>query len=149
MDANSLIGLFGQETGVPLTLGETGTVALAFESGLTVQIEYDPALDALHCYVVLAPFPAESERCAALMRSMLQANAFCRGTDGATLGVDASEIILSRRLELARADTQWLRTTIESLIVVASDWIATLGGALSEPQQFVNSFDMPDFNLRA
>lgn len=149
MQANSLIDLFGQETGVPLALGETGTVALVFEAGPTVQIEHDPDLDVLHCYVVLGQFPADSERRAALTRLMLQANAFCRDTVGATLGMDADEIILSRRLELARADTEWLRATVESLIAVANEWSAKLGGSFSEPKESVNAFNMPDLNARA
>ena len=149
MDANSLVSLFGQEAGVPLTLGESRTVALAFESGPIVQIEHDPGLDVLHCYVVLGRFPVDALRCAALARLLLTANAFCRDTGGATLGLDSDEIILSRRLAISRADTDCLRVTVESLVTVAQDWASRLDYAPPEPRTQAMAFSMSDFGLRA
>jgi hypothetical protein len=149
MDAHTLVSLFGQEAGVALALGESRTVALAFEGGPTVQIEHDLSLDALHCYVVIGPFPVELQRGAALSRLLLQANAFGRDTDGAILGVDADEIIVSRRLELGRADTAWLRTTVESLVGIAKQWQTRINeaGIATEPNPLPSS--MPDLGMRA
>lgn len=153
MDAHSLITLFGQEAGVPLALGESGTVALAFEGGPTVQLEHDPGADALHCYVVIGQAPADAARGAALCRQLLQANAFGRDTDGATLGLDegTGEIILSRRLELARADAAWLRATVESMVAVAQAWQQRLADAVAAPAPPAGAvlFAMPDPGMRA
>lgn len=156
MDANSLITLFGQEAGTSLALGEAGTLALAFEGGPTLQIEHDPALDVLHCYAVLGAAPADPARGAALCRQMLEANAFGRDTGGATLGLDAAtgEIILSRRLELAWADTAQLRAVVESMAAVAQDWRQRLDGAVSAvsaaaPPAADTAFSMHSLGLRA
>ena len=126
MDAGSLVALFGREAGVSLALGDSRTAALAFEGRPTVQFEHDPSIDCLHCYVVIGTFPSEPKRATALAHRMLQANAFGRDTDGATLGLDAGEIIMSRRIELARADTSLLRSVVESLVVIAGRWQARL-----------------------
>lgn len=148
MDAQSLVSLFGQEAGVSLALGTSGTVALAFEAGPTVQIEHDAALDALHCYIVLGRFPADAARAAALARMLLQGNAFGRDTDGASLGLDAEEIVLSRRLELSRADTTWLRSTVESLVSVALEWQPKLEAPAPAAPAGAIPFNMPHFGLR-
>jgi len=155
MDAHSLIALFGQETGVPLALGESGTLGLAFDAGLTVQLEHDPGADALHCYVVLGRLPADATQGGALLRQLLQANAFCRDTDGATFGLDEAtgDIILSRRLELARADTAWLQATLESMVAVAQAWQPRLAAAATTPAPAADAgavlFAMPDPGMRA
>ena len=151
MDVHSLIALFGQEAGVPLALGEAGTVALAFEGGPTVQLEHDPAIDALQCYAVIGRLPADAAGGAGLLRQLMQANAFGHDTDGATLGLDevSGEIILSRRLELARADVAWLRATVESLVAVARTWAERLSeGAVSAPAAPRPAFSMPDPGMR-
>ncbi|MBJ7265244.1 MAG: type III secretion system chaperone, partial [Burkholderiaceae bacterium] len=106
------------------------------------------SLDVLHCYVVLGRFPVEAERGSALARLLLRANAFCRDTGGATLGLDGDEIILSRRLEISRADTGWLRLTVESLVMVAQDWSSKLDAAPPEARTHAVAFSMPDFGLR-
>lgn len=153
MDVQSLITQFGREASVPLVLGESGTVALAFEGGPTVQLEHDPGADALHCYVVIGRAPADTPSGAVVFRQLLQANAFGRDTDGATLGLDeaANEIILSRRLELARADTAWLRTTVASMVAVARAWQQRLADAVAQPAHAPGAapFAMPDLGMRA
>ena len=149
MDASSLVALFGQEAGVPLTLGASNTAALSFEGGPTVQIEHDPSHDALHCYVVIGRFPPEPERGAALARLLLQANAFGRDTDGAVLSIDADEIILSCRLELAYADTTSLRTAVESLVVTGQNWQSRLNDTALEASSNAFTINLADLGMRA
>lgn len=134
MDATSLVSLFGQEAGISLALGDAGTVALVFEQGPTLNLEHDKAEDLLHCYVVLGAEPADGARRAELHRELLAANAYGQDTAGATLGLDDStgEIVLSRRIELARADTAVLRQVIETLVPVAVAWQQRLAGS-AEP----------------
>lgn len=124
MDAHTLVSLFGQDAGAPIALNQDGTAALAFENGPTLNLEHDPGTDSLQCYIIIGQAPADAERRQTVFRQLLAANLFCRDTDGATLGLDdiTGELVLSRRLELSRADTAWLRTTIESMVAVASEW---------------------------
>ncbi len=151
MDASSLIALFGQETGVALTLNEAGTASLAFESGLALHLEHDPQADLLHCYVVLGQAPADPMCRHDVFRRMLAANAFGRDTEGATLGLDeiTGELLLSRRLELPRTDTAWLRATVESMAAVAADWLRRLDGTARDVAPAPAPGDLPpDFGLR-
>ncbi len=130
MDARTLIALFGQEMGVPMALSEAGTVSLAFEVGPTVHLEYDPMINGLQCYVVLGQAPAEQPACEALFCRMLVANVFGCDTDGATLGLDevTGDLILSRCVDLAHADTASLRVILESMVPLALDWQRRLAG---------------------
>ncbi|MBW7899902.1 MAG: type III secretion system chaperone [Rhodocyclaceae bacterium] len=148
MDAFSLIALFGQESGTALTLGESGTAALAVDGGPTLHLEHDPAADLLHCYVVIGQAPGDDARRGELFRQMLAANAFGRDTDGATLGLDevSGELVLSRRLELARADTAWLRATFESMAAVATHWQTRQADPAPST---ASDAAMPDFGIRA
>lgn len=155
MDVSSLISLFGQEAGTPLILSEAGTAALTFESGLVLNLEHDAQADALHCYVVLGQAPTDPARRHDVFHQLLAANAFGRDTDGATLSLDeiTDELLLTRRLELSRADTAWLRTTIESMAAVAAHWQQHLNGAAqavgAEPSAAQSSGTLlPDFGLR-
>ena len=156
MDASSLIALFGQEAGVVLTLNEAGTASLAVESGPVVYLEHDAQADVLHCYVVLGQAPADPMRRHDVFRQMLAANAFGRDTEGATLGLDeiTGELLLSRRLELSRADTAWLRTTVESMVAVAAEWQQRLSGAAADTTSAAGAalpasgLLPPDFGLR-
>lgn len=149
MDAFTLVALFGQESGTSLALGESGTAALAFENGPTLHLEHDPAADLLHCYAVIGQAPADAERRQTLFRQMLAANAFGRDTDGAALGLDevSGDLVLSRRLELARADTAGLRATVESMAAVAAHWQAQLGEPAAAADN--TTATVPDFGIRA
>ncbi len=156
MDAHNLIALFGQETGVPMALSEAGTVSLAFEVGPTVQLEYDPMINGLQCYVVLGQAPADQPACYALFRRMLAANVFGCDTDGATLGLDevTGDLILSRCLDLAHADTASLRTTLESMVPLALDWQRRLEGLFPDGDEDsiatrASSLSDPAFGFRA
>lgn len=157
MDASSLISLFGQEAGIALALNDAGTAALAIEGGPTLHLEHDPQADVLHCYVVIGLVPADPARRQGVFRQMLAANVFGRDTAGATLGLDevAGELVLSRRLELPRADTAWLRATVESMAAVAQDWRQRLAGVSPETggsggpaTGAASGFLPPDFGLR-
>ena len=150
MDAHTLVALFGQESGTALALSACGTAALAFERGPTLHLEHDPDADLLHCYAVIGMAPADAARRHAIFRQMLAANAFGRDTDGAALGLDevTGELVLSRRLELAQADTASLRATVESMAAVAAHWQVCLSDPTSAPPSAATVV-MPDFGIRA
>ncbi|OZI20039.1 hypothetical protein CAL26_21025 [Bordetella genomosp. 9] len=132
MDAHKLIALFGEESGVPLTLGESGTIDLIFDNDVTVTLEHDDPQDMLHAYAVLGQEPVETDQRLTLYRDMLSANAFGHETEGAALSLDdrTGEILLTRRLELADATVIQLRRTVESMVDVSLSWrekLATVG----------------------
>jgi hypothetical protein len=132
MDAHSLIALFGKESGVPLSLGDSGTIDLIFDNEVTVTLEHDDPQDMLHAYAVLGQEPMEPEQCLSLYRDMLAANAFGHETEGSSLALDerSGEILLTRRLELADATVSQLRRVVEGMVDVAVNWrekLNTLG----------------------
>ncbi|CAM3769183.1 Type III secretion system chaperone [Bordetella sputigena] len=134
MDAHKLIALFGEESGVPLTLGESGTIDLIFDNDVTVTLEHDDPQDMLHAYAVLGQEPVETDQRLTLYRDMLSANAFGHETEGAALSLDdrTGEVLLTRRLELADATVTQLRRTVESMVDVSLSWrekLATVGHA--------------------
>jgi hypothetical protein len=124
MDARSLIALFGEESGVPLVLGDSGTIDLIFENDITLTLEHDDPQDILHAYVVIGNEPLESDQCLALYRALLSANSFGHETEGATLSLDerTGEVLLTRRLELADAGVSQLRRIVETMVDVAVTW---------------------------
>lgn len=124
MDAHSLIALFGEESGVPLSLGESGTIDLVFGNDITLTLEHDEPQEILHAYVVLGQAPDDPEICLVLFRDLLSANTFGHDTDGATLSLDerTGEILLTRRLELIDANVSQLRRMVESMVDVAASW---------------------------
>jgi hypothetical protein len=124
MDAHSLIALFGKESGVPLSLGESGTIDLIFDNEVTVTLEHDDPQDMLHAYVVLGQEPMEVGQCLSLYRAMLAANAFGHETEGAALSLDerSGEVLLTRRLELHDATVAQLRRIVEGMVDVAVNW---------------------------
>lgn len=124
MDAHSLIALFGEESGVPLSLGESGTIDLVFANDITLTLEHDEPQELLHLYVVLGQEPHDPECSLLAYRDMLSANAFGHDTDGATLSLDerTGEILLTRRLELTDATVSKLGRMVESMVDVAASW---------------------------
>ncbi|OZI62086.1 type III secretion system chaperone [Bordetella genomosp. 11] len=148
MDAHKLIALFGEESGVPLTLGESGTIDLIFDNDVTVTLEHDDPQDMLHVYTVLGQEPAETEQQLALYRDMLSANAFGHETEGAALSLDdrTGEILLTRRLELADSTVTQLRRIVESMVDVSMSWrekLSTLCHTLPAPPAGMNARAAP------
>ncbi|AOB32426.1 hypothetical protein AKI39_19420 [Bordetella sp. H567] len=154
MDAHKLIALFGEESGVPLTLGESGTIDLIFDKDVTVTLEHDDPQDMLHAYTVLGQEPVETEQQLTLYRDMLVANAFGHETEGAALSLDDrnGEILLTRRLELADATVSQLRRAVESMVDVSLTWrekLATVGHAVPPPSSVSAKATPPGSGLRA
>ncbi|ARP83258.1 hypothetical protein CAL12_22170 [Bordetella genomosp. 8] len=154
MDAHKLIALFGEESGVPLTLGESGTIDLIFDNDVTVTLEHDDPQDMLHAYAVLGQEPVEADQRLTLYRDMLSANAFGHETEGAALSLDdrTGEILLTRRLELADATVIQLRRTVESMVDVSLSWrekLATVGHAAPVMPSMAAKPAPPGNSLRA
>jgi hypothetical protein len=155
MDAHSLIALFGEESGVPLSLGESGTIDLIFDNDITVTLEHDDPQDMLHVYTVLGQEPMDAEQCLSVYRAMLAANAFGHDTDGAALSVDdrSGEILLTRRLELQDVTVSQLRRVVEGMVDVAVTWrekLSTVGhNSSSRPSTMQSESALSSPGLRA
>lgn len=124
MEAASLIAMFGQECGLSLTLGVSGTLDLVFVNDIVLTLEHDEPQDLLHCYVVVGRDPADTRERAAVHRSMLAGNAFGHETSGATLALDelSGDLVLSRQLALCDSDVRHLRQAVETMVNTALDW---------------------------
>lgn len=155
MEVSSLISLFGQESGIPLSLGESGTIDLVFENDVTVTLEHDDPQDVLHCYIVLGHEPAEPDVRAVIYRNLLAANAFGHDTDGACLGLDelTGEILLTRRLELLDANVSLLRNMVQSMVNTAVVWRENLNSSARDTTPYSGQAPSPSTiparNMRA
>lgn len=154
MDAHKLIALFGEESGVPLTLGESGTIDLIFDNDVTITLEHDDPQDMLHVYTVLGQEPLETEQQLSLYRDMLAANAFGHETEGAALSLDdrTGEILLTRRLELPDATVSQLRRIVEGMVDVSLRWrekLATVGHLATALPAMTAKASLPGSGLRA
>jgi len=154
MDISSLIALFGEQAGTPLTLTEGGTLALAFDGDLTLNLEHDASQDALHLYAIVGQEPADQATRAAFYRQLLTANVFGHDTGGAALGVDdlSGEVLLTWRLPLAGAEVSVLRDAVQSMVATAASWRERLAApaqtsTASAPQTFISP--MASFDFRA
>ena len=124
MDISSLIALFGEQAGTPLSLNEGGTLALAFDDDLTINLEHDVSQDLLHLYAIVGQEPADLAARPAFHRQLLVANVFGHDTGGAALGIDdnTGEVLLTLRLPLAGAQVDALRDAVRSMVAVATGW---------------------------
>lgn len=155
MDISSLITLFGEQAGTPLTLASGGTLALAFDGDLTLNLEHDAVKDVLHLYVIVGQEPSDHAARAVFYRQLLVANAFGHDTGGATFGMDddSGEVLLTWRLPLANAEVAALRDAVQSMVSFASAWQERLAAPASlatapERPAFIHS-PMASFDFRA
>jgi len=154
MDISSLIALFGEQAGTPLALNQGGTLALAFDHDLTINLEHDASQDLLHLYVIVGQEPADHTARPAFYRQLLVANVFGHDTGGASLGVDdiSGEVLLTWRLPLLGAEVSVLRDAVQSLVDTANIWRERLAAptqtsSVSGPQTFISP--MTSFDFRA
>jgi hypothetical protein len=135
MDISSLIALFGEQAGTPLSLDAGGTLALAFDNDLTINLEHDATHDVLHLYAIVGQEPANHDARAAFYRGLLVANVFGHDTLGAALGVDdaSGEVLLTVRLPLVGADVGALRDAVQSMVAAAGNWRERLAAPTQPP----------------
>jgi hypothetical protein len=154
MDISSLIALFGEHAGTPLSLNPGGTLALAFDNDLTINLEHDASQDVLHLYAIVGQEPADHDARPAFYRQLLVANVFGHDTGGASLGVDdnSGEVLLTFRLPLAGADVAVLRDAVQSMVAAAAGWRGRLvapvdAAAAAAAAPYINP--MVSFDFRA
>lgn len=135
MDISSLIALFGEQAGTPLSLNQGGTLALAFDNDLTINLEHDASQDVLHLYAIVGQEPADLVARPAFYRQLLVANVFGHDTGGASLGVDdlSGEVLLTVRLPLGGTDVTVLRDAVRSMVAVAAGWRERLAAPAEAP----------------
>jgi hypothetical protein len=127
MEPTTLLKEYGMSVGLPaLAFDAHGCARLRFESGADVNLEVDPAGDALHLYTVLGPVPPGPKE--QLYQRLLEANAFGADTSGACLSIDAprNEFILCKRCGEEVRDAFMLAETIESFAAAAHNWTGSL-----------------------
>lgn len=124
MQLSNLIALYGQESGVPLSMKENGTLALAFNKDLVVNLEHDTGADLLHLYVVVGTEPHSDLECSILFRLLLGSNSFGHETNGATLSLDrvTKEILLTDRLHVPETNVSQLSKKVQLMAETGAVW---------------------------
>lgn len=129
-----LLRELGQRLGLAdLDLDEDGHAALAFDDVL-VDFEFDAAQEGrLLLYAYLGE-PQGGEP-AALLRAMLEANFFWRGTGGATLSLERATggAVLALPVAIAGLDYGTFERTLEGFVAAAETWMKRLAAAAAEP----------------
>lgn len=129
MKIDDAIGQLGRQMGFELALDDNRACRLLFDGTLAVDIEAPRALPdtlVMSCKVA-GGLPADGRE--AVLRMLLEANLFGRGTGGGVLAIDdeRDEIVLHRTLAMNRADVVDLVDALEQLLQYAEAWIGKLG----------------------
>ncbi len=151
MDVSTLVAEFGRRAGTPLVLQAGGTLALAFDNGLTVNIEHEAAPDLLHLYVVLGQEPADPAARATYYRALLIANPFGQAAGGGAFGIDdtTGEVLLTRTLPTATLDGTQLELALRHLVEAAGAWQEPGVGAPAPSQEPAALPSISYFDMRA
>lgn len=119
--ANLLLGRFGDVIGLAgLCLDEQNYAGLTFDD-LTVNLEYEPARDALALFSWLGEVKGGR---AELFADLLEANLRAYATGDATLGYERSGdgIVILERLPLNGLDVSVFQERLEAYLVMAGVW---------------------------
>jgi hypothetical protein len=121
--ARELLAAYGTIAGLPgLKFDKNGCARLLFDHGSIVNLEIDRGAACLHLYGVLGPVPAGNQE--ALYRKLLEANFFGTRVGGASLAIDAvqEEILIGRRIDVAKTTATDFAQIIEAFAGVVRDW---------------------------
>lgn len=155
MDVHTLVSLLGERAGVPLALSEAGTLALQFDDGVALNLEYAEAENVLHLYAIVGEDPHEDDFRLLVYSLMLQGNLFGHETAGGTLSLDdgTGELMLTRRIDLAVADVEYLSEAVETLVTAAAQWKTRLSAPLDAEEgvsmHSIEPSEQPQFSMRA
>lgn len=119
---NHLLAALGKTAGLPeLCLDEAGGCTLAFDD-VGVQFTHLSEANQLLLCSPLGHLPGENAE--PLLRTLMSANVFFRGTQGATLGADAETglVTLCYLVNLAGCDESQFVQLAQNFIRVADSW---------------------------
>jgi hypothetical protein len=111
-----------------LVFTEEGYCSLGLDTGRVLHLEVQD--DGLLLMTVLGEAPT-GERRVAVLETLLGANAFWVGTQGATLALDPAHqrVLLMRKTPLDALEKRSLREVIEEVVEASERWAQQLGGA--------------------
>ena len=124
---------FGEKIGIPqLAFDNRGFCQLAFDDRTVVQIQAND--EAGTCVLFSLVATLEHGDRLPVYESLLQANLFWSGTDGATLSVEpqTGSVFLARQLPQQVMDLPTFETLMESFVNIAEFWTDELA-RLSQP----------------
>lgn len=124
MDAHTLIDLLGARAGTPMVLSPTGTLALNFENGMSLDLRHDASLGVLLLSVVVGEVPVDGEVRLALYGVLLESNLMGEAITGGTLALDqdTEELKLTRCIDLGMTNVEHLANAIEAMAESAEQW---------------------------
>jgi hypothetical protein len=151
MEAQELLSSYGQLVGLRgVAFDAHGCARLKFSEDAAVNLEADPAGECIHLYAVLGPVPSTSRE--RLYRELLEGNLFGTRTRGGALAIDKvqEEVILCRRVDLARADASALKQMLDEFVSATQHWQDAFdSGDLTVEQTTSAGFDeQMDWRLR-
>mgnify|MGYP001190431276 CR=1 FL=1 len=123
MAIEDLVKELGRQMNLPLALDRQRGCRLVFDERWTVDIEAaEDREDRVYLTAPIGPVPAGTG--AALLREMLSANLYGRGTAGAALALDPvrNAVVVQRILPADRLDFATFQRAIEDLIDAARTW---------------------------
>ena len=137
----NLLQEFGHSIGIPdLQVDEEGRCNLLFDD-VAVSFEFSQDEESVYLYSYLATAPeVDLEK---FYATLLEANYLFRGTNGATLGVEAMSkrvvLIREERLELMRLAQ--FESVVGGFVNLAENWKKKLVNWTAEPAADESSFD--------
>ena len=128
-ELDKLLGDFGAAVGMAgLQTEENGVCVLVFEGRTRVNLVADPNTRHL---VVWSPLGrVQPDRAEPMLRTLMQANLFWNGTQGATLEImpEEDDIVISIRRPLDGIDDEALRELIELIVERAEHFAPIVAG---------------------
>jgi Tir chaperone family protein CesT len=118
---------FGEKIGIPqLAFDDRGFCQLAFDDRTVVQIQANDEAGTCVLFSLVATLE-QSDRLP-IYESLLQANLFWSGTDGATLGVEpqTGSVFLARQLPQQVMNLPTFETMMESFVSMVEFWAEEL-----------------------
>ena len=121
-DFGTAIGMAGLQT------EENGVCVLVFEGRTRVNLVADPNTGHLIIWSMLGRM--QSDRAEAMLRTLMRANLFWNGTQGATLGLmpEEDDLVISIRRPLDGIDDDALRELIELIVERAEHFAPIVAG---------------------
>ena len=127
-EVNAVLCQFGDKIGIQnLKLDEDDNCQLSIDERMLVNVQLDSERGELVLFTVLGQL-TDANRLE-ICETLLEANLFWNGTDGATVGLDRADglLFLCNKTPLDRLILEHFETLLERFINTTEDWSGALG----------------------
>lgn len=118
MDIAALMAEFARDTNTPLQFSPGGQLSLAFDQGVTIDLEHEPETDVLFVKTAVGTLPTDIVARHLLLIRLLVANGFDPVTQSAAIACEADEktVILIAKLAVRHTTVVELIDCIKAMI---------------------------------